>query len=131
MFTDPISDMFTRIRNAIGAKKRTVTMPASSIKKELVRILYENYYIGKYAFVNDTKQGTIKILLKWDPKMQNAIQGITRVSKPGRRKYSKVESVPRVLRGMGMAIVSTSKGTMTDEQCRKNNIGGEVIGLVW
>ncbi|MDD5672875.1 MAG: 30S ribosomal protein S8 [Chitinivibrionales bacterium] len=128
---DPISDMFTSIRNAVGAKKRTVSMPASSLKKEIVRILFENHFISKYAFVNDTKQGTIKILLKWDPTMQNAIRGIKRVSTPGRRRYAPVDKVPKVLRGMGISIVSTSKGLMTDEQCRKNKIGGEVIGLVW
>lgn len=131
MLMDPISDMFTRIRNAVSAKKRTVSIPASRLKKELVRILFENHFIGKYAFVNDTRQGTIKILLKYDQTMQNAIQGIKRVSTPGRRQYARVERVPKVLRGMGIAIVSTSKGIMTDEQCRKNNIGGEVIGLVW
>jgi small subunit ribosomal protein S8 len=131
MVMDPVSDMFTRIRNAISAKKRTVTMPASSLKKELVRILFENHFIGKYAFVNESKQGTIKILLKWDGTMQNAIQGITRVSTPGHRQYVKVEKVPRVLSGMGIAIVSTSKGIMTDDQCRKNKIGGEIIGKVW
>jgi small subunit ribosomal protein S8 len=131
MLTDQVADMFTRIRNAIGAKKRTVSIPASSLKKEITRLLFENHYIAKYAFVDDGVQGTIKILLKYDDKMQNAIQGIDRVSTPGLRKYAGVAKVPKVLSGMGMAIVTTSKGVMTDTDCRAMNIGGEVVGLVW
>jgi small subunit ribosomal protein S8 len=123
--------MFTRIRNAIQAKKRTVSLPASSLKKEITRLLFENHYIAKYAFVDDGTQGVIKILLKYNDKMQNAIQGLDRISTPGLRKYSGVAKVPKVMSGMGMAIVSTSKGVMTDKDCRTMHIGGEVIGIIW
>jgi len=123
--------MFTRIRNAIQAKKRTVSLPASGLKKEITRLLYENHYIAKYAFVDDSTQGVIKILLKYNDKMQNAIQGLSRVSTPGLRKYSGVGKVPKVMSGMGMAIISTSKGVMTDKDCRTMHIGGEVIGTIW
>jgi small subunit ribosomal protein S8 len=129
--TDQIADMFTRIRNAIQAKKRTVSLPASKLKKEITRLLFENHFVAKYAFVDDGGQGTIKILLKYDDRMQNAIQGLKRVSTPGLRKYSRVASVPKVMSGMGMSIVSTSKGLMSDADCRKMNIGGEVMGKVW
>lgn len=131
MLTDQIADMFTRIRNAIKARKRTVDVPASKIKKEITRILFENHFITKYAFVNDDKQGVIKILLKYDDEQQSAIQGIKRVSVPGRKQYAGSEKLPRVLGGMGIAIVSTSKGLLTDRECRKLNIGGEVMGTVW
>jgi len=131
MLTDQIADMFTRIRNAIKAHKRTVDVPASKIKKEITRILFENHFITKYAFVSDDRQGVIKILLKYDDAQQNAIQGIKRVSVPGRKQYAGSEKLPRVLGGMGIAIVSTSKGLLTDRECRKLNIGGEVIGTVW
>jgi small subunit ribosomal protein S8 len=131
MLTDQVADMFTRIRNAIGAKKRTVDVPASKLKKEIARILFEQHFIKKYAFVEDGKQGVIKILLKYNEKMQNAIQGIERISTPGLRKYSGSSDVPRVLNGMGISIVTTSKGVMIDAECRKLNIGGEVIGKVW
>jgi small subunit ribosomal protein S8 len=123
--------MFTRIRNAIGAKKRTVSFPASGLKKEITRLLFENHYIAKYAFVDDGMQGVIKILLKYNDKMENAIQGIDRKSTPGLRKYAGVGKMPKVMSGMGMAIVSTSKGVMTDKDCRTMHIGGEVIGIVW
>ena len=129
--TDQIADMFTRIRNAIQAKKRTVSIPASNLKKEVTRLLFENHFVAKYAFVDDGGQGVIKILLKYDDKMQNAIQGLQRVSTPGLRKYARVAHVPKVMSGMGMAIVSTSKGLMTDVDCKKLNIGGEVVGTVW
>ena len=131
MLTDQIADMFNRIRNAVQARKRTVDIPANKLKKEITRILFENHFISKYAFVDDEKQGTIKILLKYDDNMRNAIQGLKRVSTPGRKKYSGVSGVPKVLNGMGIAIVSTSKGVMTDGDCRKMNVGGEVIGLIW
>jgi small subunit ribosomal protein S8 len=129
--TDQIADMFTRIRNAIQAKKRTVSIPASKLKKEITRLLFENHFVAKYAFVDDGGQGTIKILLKYNDRMQNAIQGLKRVSTPGLRKYSRAASVPKVMSGMGMSIVSTSKGLMSDVDCRKMNIGGEVIGTIW
>ena len=123
--------MFTRIRNAIQAKKRTVSVPASGLKKEITRLLFENHYIAKYAFVDDGVQGVIKILLKYNDKMENAIQGLDRVSTPGLRKYAGVGKVPKVMSGMGMAIVTTSKGVMTDKDCRTMHIGGEVIGIIW
>jgi small subunit ribosomal protein S8 len=131
MLTDQVADMLTRIRNAIHAKKRTVSIPSSNLKKEITRILFENHFIAKYAFVDEKPQGTIKVLLKYNEKMENAIQGIERVSKPGRRSYRGVDKIPKVLNGMGVVIVSTSKGVLTDRDCRKNNIGGELIGLVW
>ena len=131
MLTDQIADMFTRIRNAIGAKKRTVTIPSSRLKKEIAKILFENYFVSKYAFVDDGRQGVIKVLLKYDEKMQNAIQGIQRVSTPGLRRYSQVGKIPKVRSGMGIAIVSTSKGVLTDKQCRAQNVGGEILGKVW
>jgi small subunit ribosomal protein S8 len=131
MLTDQIADMFNRIRNAIMARKRTVDIPANKLKKEITKILFENHFISKYAFVEDEKQGTIKILLKYNEDMQNAIQGLKRVSTPGRKKYAGAGGIPKVLSGMGIAIVSTSKGVMTDRDCRKMNVGGEIIGLVW
>ena len=133
MSTDHIADMFTRIRNAIGAKKRTVSFPASGLKKEITRLLFENHYIAKYALVDDGSgtQGVIKILLKYNDKMENAIQGLQRKSTPGLRKYTGVGKMPKVMSGMGMAVVSTSKGVMTDKDCRTMHIGGEVIGIVW
>jgi len=131
MLTDQIADMFTRIRNAIQARKRTVTIPASNLKKEITRILHEQKFIKKYAFVDDAKQGEIKILLKYDNDNRSAIQGITRVSTPGRRRYKKSTDLDKVLGGLGIAIVSTSKGVITDHDARKMNVGGEVIGHVW
>ncbi len=131
MLTDQVADMFTRIRNAIGAKKKTVTIPSSNLKKEITRILYENNFVNKYAFVDSDVQGEIKILLKYSENFQNAIQGIQRISTPGRREYTKVRNMPRILNGMGICIVSTSKGVMTGRECKKLNAGGEVIGKVW
>jgi small subunit ribosomal protein S8 len=131
MPTDPVADMFTRIRNAIQAKKKTVDIPSSKLKREITRILHEHHFISKYAFVEDDKQGVIKILLRYDDEMRNAIQGIQRLSKPGLRKYGGHTKLPRILNGMGIAIVSTSKGVMTDKECRKNKMGGELIGKVW
>lgn len=131
MITDPVADMFIRIKNAIHAQKKTVTIPASNLKKEITRILYENNFIKKYAFVDDNLQGQIKILLKYDEELNNAIQGIEKVSKPGRRQYVNVQKMPKVLNGIGIAIVSTSKGIMTDNECRRVNAGGEILGKVW
>ncbi len=131
MLTDQVADMFTRIRNAIHAKKKTVTIPASNLKKEITRILFENSFIKKYAFVDEGPQGDIKILLKYNDELQNAIQGIQRISTPGRRRYTGVKSMPKILNGMGICLVSTSKGVMTDNDCRKMNVGGEVLGKVW
>lgn len=131
MLTDQIADMFNRIRNAAQAKKRTVDIPGSNLKREITRILYENHFISKYAFVDDGKQGTIKVLLKYNEDQKNAIQGLKRVSTPGRKFYKSTKKIPKVLNGMGIAIVTTSKGVMTDYECRKMNVGGEVIGMVW
>ncbi len=131
MLTDQVADMFTRIRNAVQARKKTVSVPASKLKKDCTRILFENGFISKYAFVDDGVQGEIKILLKYNKDLKNAIQGIQKISTPGRRKYSNVEDMPKVLNGMGICIVSTSKGVMTDKECRENNVGGELIGKVW
>jgi small subunit ribosomal protein S8 len=131
MLTDQIADMFNRIRNAIQAKKRTVDIPASGLKKEITRILFENHFISKYAFVSDKGRNVIKILLKYNDEHKNAIQGIKRVSTPGRKKYVGAQQVPKVLNGLGVAIISTSKGVLTDRDCRKLNVGGEVIGMIW
>jgi small subunit ribosomal protein S8 len=131
MLTDQVADMFTRIRNAVQAQKKTVTIPASKLKKEITRILFENNFITKYAFVDDGGQGEIKILLRYNDELVNAIQGIEKVSTPGRRLYTGVKDMPKVLNGMGINIVSTSKGVMTDRECRKINVGGELIGRVW
>lgn len=131
MITDPIADMFTLIRNGFRAEKRAVTIPASKIKKDITKLLFENGYIAKYAFVEEGPQGEIKILLKYNEDRKSSIQDIQRLSKPSRRVYSTSEDLPRVLNGMGICIVSTSKGIMTDHECRKGNIGGELIGKVW
>jgi small subunit ribosomal protein S8 len=131
MLTDQIADMFTRIRNAIRAKKRTVTIPSSNLKKDITKILFENHFIAKYAFVDDEIQGRIKILLRYNDAMENAIQGIQRVSTPGLRRYIKADKIPKVLNGLGISIVSTSKGVLTDKECRSNKVGGELIGKVW
>ena len=131
MLTDQVADMLTRIRNGIQAKKKTVSIPASKLKKEITRILYENSFISKYAFVDSKVQGEIKILLKYDEDYNSAIQGIQKVSTPGRRVYSGISKMPKVLNGMGICIISTSHGVLTDRECRKLNVGGEIIGKVW
>ena len=131
MLTDQIADMFNRIRNAIKARKRTVDVPASNFKKEITRILFENHFISKYAFVDDGKQGVIKILLKYDEQMRNAIQEIKKVSVPGRKQYRRVNTIPKVLGGLGVAIISTPKGLMTDREARAQKVGGEIIGMIW
>ncbi|MGM0461946.1 MAG: 30S ribosomal protein S8 [Fibrobacterota bacterium] len=132
MVTDPIADMFTIIRNGVRAGKRTVSVPASNVKKEITDLLSKNGYISKYAFVDeDGTSGQIKILLKYDENERAAIQDLQRVSKPSRRVYATVSDVPRVLGGLGMSIVSTNKGVMSDYQCRKENVGGEILGKIW
>lgn len=131
MHTDPVADMFTRVRNAVSARKKAVTIPASNLKKGLTRVMHEQKYIKKYAFVDDDKQGEIKILLKYDDDNKNAIEGIKKVSVPGRREYTSVKDMPKVLNGMGVCFISTSKGIMTDREAKKVNIGGEVIGMIW
>jgi small subunit ribosomal protein S8 len=130
--TDPIADFLTRLRNAVKAKHRIVEIPASNLKKEITRVLYEKGYILKYKFENtENKQGVIKIALKYDPvSKMNAIRSMSRASTPGLRRYANVENMPRVLNGLGVAIVSTSKGVMTDKEARKMNVGGEVLCFV-
>jgi len=126
--TDPIADYLTRIRNAVMANHRVVEIPASNIKKEITRILFEKGYILNYKFDDEPKPGLIKIALKYHPvTKQPAINNMTRISKPGLRKYTGSEELPRVLNGLGIAIISTSNGLMTDKEARKLNVGGEVI----
>jgi small subunit ribosomal protein S8 len=131
MVTDPISDYLTRLRNAISAKHKVVEIPASNIKKEMTKILMNQGFILNYKIVEDNKQGIIKIALKYNNKTkESAIRNLTRISKPGLRKYSGVDTMPRVLNGLGVAIVSTSQGLVTDKEARKNNVGGEVLCYV-
>ena len=128
--SDVIGDMLTRIRNANNSKHETVDVPASNMKKAIADILVNEGYIKGYQVIEDGKQGVIRIALKYVGK-QKAITGIKRVSKPGLRVYANCADMPRVMNGLGIAIVSTSKGIMTDKEARKNNIGGEVIAFVW
>lgn len=128
MVTDPIADFLTRIRNAQMARHRIVEIPASNVKKRITEILYEKGYILKYKFEDDSKQGLIKIALKYDPTTKDpAIRSLERVSRPGLRQYAKPEEIRRVQNGLGIAIVSTSKGLMTDKEARTQNVGGEVM----
>ena len=129
--TDPIADLLTRIRNANSAKHETVEIPASNMKKAIVEILKEEGYIKEYQVIEDGKQGVIRITLKYGPKNEKVISGLKRVSKPGLRYYASADELPRVLKGLGIAIVSTSKGIMTDKEARKAHIGGEVLAFVW
>lgn len=129
--TDTIADLLTRIRNANSAKHETVDIPASNMKKAIVEILRNEGYIKSYTVIEDGKQGVIRVTLKYGEGKVPAITGLRRVSKPGLRIYSDVENMPKVLKGLGIAIVSTSKGVMTDRQARKENVGGEVLAFVW
>ena len=130
--TDPIADYLTRLRNAIKATHRIVEMPASNIKKEITKVLHEKGYIQNYKFEENGPQGTIKIAVKYNPSTkQNAIVSLSRISKPGLRKYVKHEELPRVINGLGVAILSTSKGVMTDKEARTEGIGGEVLCYVY
>lgn len=129
--TDPIADLLTRIRNANTSKHETVDVPASNMKKAIVDILNEEGYIKGYQVIEDGKQGVIRITLKYGPKGEKVISGLKRVSKPGLRYYASAEELPRVLKGLGIAIVSTSKGIMTDKKARAGHIGGEVLAFVW
>jgi len=130
--TDPIADFITRVRNAVRANHRVVQIPASNMKREMTKILKEKGYILDYKFEQDEKQGVIKIAFKYHPVTKApAIRNLTRISKPGLRKYAGVESMPRVLNGLGIAILSTSKGLMTDKEARKENVGGEVLCYVY
>ncbi|MES2702743.1 MAG: 30S ribosomal protein S8 [Bacteroidota bacterium] len=128
MVTDPIADFLTRIRNAQMARHRIVEIPASNVKKRIAEILYEKGYILKYKFEDDSKQGVIKIALKYDPQTKEpAIKSLERISRPGLRQYAKPADIRRVQNGLGVAIVSTSKGVMTDKEARTQNVGGEVM----
>ena len=129
--TDTIADMLTRIRNANSAKHDTVDVPASNMKKAIARILEEEGYIKGYQYIEDNKQGVLRITLKYGQNKSQVITGLRRVSKPGLRIYSSCEDMPKVMNGLGIAILSTSKGLMTDKQARKENVGGEVLAFVW
>jgi len=130
--TDPIADYLTRLRNAISARHKVVEIPSSNLKKNLTKILFDKGYILNYKFVDDEIQGTIKIALKYHPETrQPAIRSLKRVSSPGLRKYVGFEDLPRVLNGLGIAIISTSKGVMTDKEARNLSVGGEVLCYVY
>ena len=129
--TDPVADMLTRIRNANNAKHETVDVPASNMKKAIAQILLDEGYIKNYQIVDDGTQGVIHITLKYNPGKEKVITGLRRVSKPGLRVYVGADELPSVLRGLGIAIVSTSKGVMTDKKARAAHVGGEVLAFVW
>lgn len=130
--TDPIADYLTRLRNAIMANHRVVEVPASNLKKDITKILFEKGYILNYKFEEDGPQGTIKIALKYDPRTKvNAIKSLTRISTPGMRKYVGYRNMPRVINGLGIAIISTSKGVMTDKEATQLKVGGEVLCYVY
>ena len=129
--TDPIADMLTRIRNAGTAKHETVDVPASKMKISIAQILLDECYIKGFQIIDDGTQGIIRITLKYLPGKQRVIQGLRRVSKPGLRVYAGADELPRVLNGLGIAIISTSKGVMTDKEARKLHVGGEVLAFVW
>ena len=128
---DPIADMLTRIRNAGSARHETVDIPNSKMKKAIAEILLEEGYIKSFQLIDDGTQGVIRVTLKYLPGKEKAIQGLRRVSKPGLRVYAGADELPRVLKGLGIAIISTSKGVMTDKAARANHVGGEVLAFVW
>ena len=129
--TDPIADMLTRIRNANSAKHESVDVPASNMKKAIAQILLEEGYIKNYQVIEDDKQGVIKVTLKYGENKSKVISGLKRISKPGLRVYASCEKLPRVLNGLGVAVISTSKGVMTDKQARPQKVGGEVLAFIW
>ena len=129
--TDPIADMLTRIRNANSSKHESVSVPCSKLRIEIAKILDNEGYIAGYEVIEDEIQGMIKINLKYGPGKQKVITGLKRVSKPGLRVYASKENLPKVLKGLGIAIISTSKGIMTDKKARQNNVGGEVLAYIW
>ncbi|MDR1101219.1 MAG: 30S ribosomal protein S8 [Clostridiales bacterium] len=129
--TDPIADLLTRIRNASGARHDIVDIPASNVKKSIVKILFDEGYIKEYKCSQDDKQGYIRVWLKYNEGKKKVIKGLKRVSKPGLRVYASHDELPRVLKGLGIAIVSTSKGIMTDKTARREHVGGEVLAFVW
>ena len=130
-FTDPVADMLTRIRNANTAKHESVDVPASNLKKAIAKILLDEGYIKSYEVVEDGTQGVIRIQLKYLAGKEKVISGLRRVSKPGLRVYAGADELPRVLKGLGIAIISTSKGVMTDKAARAAHVGGEVLAFVW
>lgn len=131
MMTDPIADMLTRVRNSNNAKHDSVDIPASNVKKEIAQILLNEGFIKGFDYIEDSKQGIIRIDLKYGQSKEKVISGIKRISKPGLRVHVKSDNVPRVLGGLGIAIISTSKGMMTDKDARKSSVGGEVLCYVW
>ena len=131
LMNDPIADMLTRIRNAQVARHEQVLMPASNMKKAIAKILLDEGYIKSVDYIDDGLQGQIKIVLKYAEGKQSVIKGLKRISKPGLRVYARTEELPKVLGGLGIAIVSTSKGVMTDKEARKAGVGGEVLAYIW
>jgi len=131
LMNDPIADMLTRVRNALIARHDTVTLPASNMKKSIAKILLDEGYIKSVDYIDDGLQGQIKIVLKYAEGKQSVIKGLKRISKPGLRVYARNEELPKVLGGLGVAIVSTSKGGMTDKEARKAGVGGEVLAYIW
>ena len=129
--TDPIADMLTRIRNACHAGHRRVDIPASKLKREIARVLAETRFIDNFAFIEDDKQGVLRVYLRYGKNSESLILGIQRISRPGLRNYSSKGKIPRILRGLGIAIVSTSRGVMTDREARRAGVGGEVLCKVW
>lgn len=129
--TDTIADLLTRIRNASNAKHETVDVPASNMKKAIVQILVDEGYIKSFTVIEDGKQGVIRIVLKYTAAKTPVITGLRRVSKPGLRIYTSCEEMPKVMKGLGIAILSTPKGVMTDKEARKQNVGGEVLAFIW
>ena len=131
LMNDPIADMLTRIRNALIARHDTVTLPASNMKKAIAKILLEEGYIKSVDYIDDGVRGQIKIVLKYVENKQSVINGLKRISTPGLRVYARTDELPKVLGGLGIAIVSTSKGVMTDKEARKAGVGGEVLAYIW
>ncbi|WP_312641392.1 30S ribosomal protein S8 [Hydrogenoanaerobacterium sp.] len=129
--TDTIADLLTRIRNASSAKHDTVDIPASNMKKSIVQILLDEGYIKAFTVIEDGKQGIIRVTLKYGPNKTQVMTGLRRVSKPGLRIYTNCEDMPKVMKGLGIAILSTSRGIMTDKKARKENVGGEVLAFIW
>ena len=129
--TDPIADMLTRIRNANSQKHKTVDIQASNMKKSIANILFQEGYIAAYEEINENSQGVIRITLKYDEKGNRVIDGLKRISKPGLRVYAQKDELPQVLNGLGIALISTSKGIKTDREARKEGLGGEVLAYVW
>lgn len=131
MMTDPIGDLLTRIRNANAAKHAHLDVPASRLKREILRVLKEEKYIGNYTFLPDKKQGMLRVHLRYTPERERIITAIRRVSRPGLRKYVRADAIPSVMGGLGVAVLSTPKGVLSDKKARENRVGGELLCLVW